>query len=343
MAAERLTLLNSQDFLVERLTKKGYIKLNVCRSKKLLPLIQIMMDELRPLLDEKDEEKTAISLCFSQVEACPLPALDILEKKAPTYFSFMQSLHCPRCKSLFPDLPELSSQCLRTVAGLKVPPIQHIGPEHLAPYDQGASHQTPKFRKFKVVKKQLEDGFMLFPPHLDYEPDQVDRILQDYKGHPTRHPRFIVMPLERPVSILVYGNDTHPKQNETAYLGDLERIEVGEVLICAWNLWHCTGPPIPLARHGMHGNLTYLDTRIHACFGFTRKDIDETNLQPPDGERIWNHVFECQIGCDTHEFESQYAMLLHQEQENRRKRRKQEPMLLRTPHKNGDQNLVDQD
>jgi hypothetical protein len=244
----------------------------------------------------------------------------------------MESLHEPGCKSIFPDLRELSSQCLRTVAGLKVPPIQHVFPEHLAPHDQGAIHETPKFRKFAEVKKQLNDGFVLFPPHLDYEPIQVDRIMNgdDYKGKPTRHPRFIVFPLERPVSILVYGNGIHPNQNKTGYLGKLERIEVGEMLVCSWNLWHCTGPPIPLARDGVHGNVTYLDTRIHACFGFTREDIDETNLQPPDGEPIWKTVFECRIATDTHQFEQQYDMLLHEEQESRRKRRKQEPMLLQT-------------
>ena len=109
LAAERLALLNPQDVFVERLIKDGFIKVNVCKSKKLLPLIQIMLDELTPLLDEKDNEKTAISLCYSQVEACPLPTPEVLQEKAPTYFSFMESLHEPGCKLLFPDLGELFS------------------------------------------------------------------------------------------------------------------------------------------------------------------------------------------------------------------------------------------
>jgi hypothetical protein len=211
-------------------------------GKTLRPLTKIMMDELSPLLDEKEEAKTAISLCYSQVEACPLPPSEIFKKKAPIYFSFMEGLHSPEFKSLFPDLPELSHQCLRTVAGLKVPSLPHT-----APYENGAIHRTPKRRKYKDVKKETGRGFTLFPPHLDYEPIQVERIVNgpDYKGKPTRHPLFIVMPLERPVSILVYGNGIHPNQDEKAYLGKLERIEVGQVLICVFNLWHCTGPPGP--------------------------------------------------------------------------------------------------
>jgi hypothetical protein len=337
-AGERLALLNSQETLTEKLTNDGYIKINVCRSQKMLPLIQIMMDELRPILDEKDEDRTGISLCFSQVEACPLPSPDVLKKKAPTYFSFMESLHEPGCKSLFPDLPELYSQCLKTVPGLKVPKIQHVLPDYLAPHDQGAIHETPKFRNFETVKELFKYGYVLLNPHLDYDPKQVKRIMngEDYKGKPTRHPRFIVMPLERPVSILVYGNKQHPNQNDNGYLGKLVRIEVGEMLICSWNLWHCTGPPIPLASVEVHGNLTYMDTRIHACFGFTREDIDETNLQPPDGERIWKRQFTCNIGCDTNQYESQYAMLLHEDRENRRKRKKSEPMLLRNHGNNDD-------
>jgi hypothetical protein len=344
LAAERLALLNPQDVFVERLIKDGFIKVNVCKSKKLLPLIQIMLDELTPLLDEKDNEKTAISLCYSQVEACPLPTPEVLQEKAPTYFSFMESLHCSGCRSLFPDLPELSSQCLRTVAGLKVPlisPSDHSA-THLSPYDHGAIHETRKFRKFMDVKKKLSEGFTLLPPHLDYDQTQVEMIMKEYIGEPTRQPRFIVMPLERPVSILVYGNGTDPHQDETAYLGMLQRIEVGEMLICAWNLWHCTGPPIQLSMHPLHGGLTYLDTRIHASFGFTSKDIDQANLQLPKREPFWKTVFECSIGCDTRQYAHQARMLIHMEQENKQKRRKkQEFMFLRgTPLKKDDQDLV---
>jgi hypothetical protein len=112
-------------------------------SKNLLPLAELMLDELSPLLEEKDGEKTAITLCYSQVEACPLPTQKVLEKKAPTYFSFMESLHEAGCKSLFPDLPDYHSQCLQTVAGLTVPKISQSVP-HLSPYDQGAIHATKK-------------------------------------------------------------------------------------------------------------------------------------------------------------------------------------------------------
>jgi hypothetical protein len=150
------------------------------------------------------------------------------------------------------------------------------------------------------------------------------------------------MPLERPVSLLVYGSGIQPNQDNEAYVGKLERIEVGEMLICAFNLWHCTGPPVPLAKHPLHGNLSYLDTRIHACFGFTREDIDETNLQPPDGEPIWKTVFACEMGCDLQEYSAQYPMLLHEEQENKRKRKKQEPMVLRKCQNKEDPDLLDQ-
>jgi hypothetical protein len=216
MAAERLAAMIPQDVLVKRLTEYGFIKLNVCNSKNLLPLIQLMLDELSPLLDEKDDEKTAITLCYSQVEACPLPTPKVLQKKAPTYFSFMESLHCSGCKSLFPDLPELSSQCLRTVAGLMVPSISQSfhGAAHLSPYDQGAIHETKRKRKCIHVKKELAQGFTLLPPHLDYDQTQVDMIKKEYKDKPTKQPRFIVMPLERPVSILVYGNGPEPDLNQ---------------------------------------------------------------------------------------------------------------------------------
>ena len=122
------------------------------------------------------------------------------------------------------------------------------GAAHLSPYDQGAIHETQRLRKFKHVKQELADGFTLLPPHLDYDQTQVDTIKMEYKDKPTNQPTFLVMPLERPVSILVYGNGSQPKLNETqtAYLGELQRIDVGEMLICAWNLWYCTGPPIPL-------------------------------------------------------------------------------------------------
>jgi hypothetical protein len=113
------------------------------------------------------------------------------------------------------------------------------------------------------------------------------------------------------------------------------------MLICAWNLWHCTGPPIPLARHQSHDKgLTYLDTRIHASFGFTREDIDQANLQLPKGEPFWKTVFECSIGCDTHQYASQAPMFIHMEQVNKRKRRRNEKdfMFLRTPK--DDQDLV---
>jgi hypothetical protein len=131
----------------------------------------------------------------------------------------------------------------------------------------------------------LAKGFTLLPPHLDYDPTQVAMIEKEYKDKPTKQPSFIVMSLERPVLILVYGNGPKPDHNntKTAYLGKLQRIDVGEMLICAWNLWHCTGPPMPLARNQLHINLTYLDTQIHASFGFTREDIDQTNLQLPKG------------------------------------------------------------
>jgi hypothetical protein len=349
MAAERLALQNPQDVLVERLTKYGFIKLNVCKSKNLLPLIQLMLDELSPILDEKDNEKTAITLCYSQVEVCPLPTPKVLQNKAPIYFSFMESLHCSGCKSLFPDLPELSSQCLRTVAGVMVPSISQSvhGAAHLSPYDQGAIHETQRLRKFIDVKQELENGFTLLPPHLDYDQTQVDTIKKEYKDKPTKQPTFIVMPLERPVSILVYGNGREPKLNETqtAYLGELQRIDVGEMLICAWNLWHCTGPPNPLARHQSHHGkgLTYLDTRIHASFGFTREDIDQANLQLPEREPFWKTVFKCSIGCDTRQYASQASMFIHMEQVNKRKRRRNEKdfMFLRTPKTpKDDQDLV---
>lgn len=337
LAAQRLAVSVTQEDLLTSLTKDGYKKVDVSTGKGLRPLTTIMMNELSPLLEEKEDAKTAITLCYSQVEACPLPPLEILKNKAPAYISFMEGLHGPG--SLFRDLPELSHQCLRTVAGLKLPLF-----EHDAPYENGAIHQTPKQRSFQQVKKATSLGFILFPPHLDYEPKQVERIVTgtDYKGKPTRHPLFIVMPLERPVSLLVYGNGIQPNQDNKAYLGKLETIQVGEMLICAFNLWHCTGPPVPLAKHPLHGYLSYQDTRIHACFGFTREDIDETNLQPPDGERIWKTVLECVMGCDLKEYSAQYAMLLREEQENKRKRKKQEPMVLRKCQNKEDPDLLDQ-
>jgi hypothetical protein len=93
-----------------------------------------------------------------------------------------------------------------------------------------------------------------------------------------------------------------------------------------------------------HGKgLTYLDTRIHASFGFTREDIDQANLQLPEKEPFWKTVFKCSIGCDTRQYASQASMFIHMEQVNKRKRRRNEKdfMFLRTPKTpKDDQDLV---
>lgn len=156
LAAERLAVSVSQEELVTSLTNDGYIKVDVSTGKCLHNLTTIMMNELSPLLDEKEEAKTAISLCYSQVEACPLPPLDILKKKAPVYISFMEGLHGPG--SLFRDLPELSHQCLRTVAGLKLPTCKQN-----AAYENGLILQTPKKDPSNKSRKKQVLGLCCSP------------------------------------------------------------------------------------------------------------------------------------------------------------------------------------
>ena len=73
LAAERLAVSVTQEDLLTSLTKDGYKKVDVSTGKGLHHLTTIMMNELSPLLDKKEDAKTAISLCYSQVEACPLP------------------------------------------------------------------------------------------------------------------------------------------------------------------------------------------------------------------------------------------------------------------------------
>jgi hypothetical protein len=73
LAAKRPAVSVTQEDLFTSLTKDGYKKVDVSTGKALHHLTTIMMDELFPLLDEKEDAKTAISLCYSQVEACPLP------------------------------------------------------------------------------------------------------------------------------------------------------------------------------------------------------------------------------------------------------------------------------
>jgi hypothetical protein len=48
------------------------------------------------------------------------------------------------------------------------------------------------------------------------------------------------------------------------------------------------------------------------------------------------------MGCDLQEYSAQYPMLLHEEQENKRKRKKQEPMVLRKCQNKEDPDLLDQ-
>jgi hypothetical protein len=83
MAAEKLALENPQDILVKSLTNYGFMKVNVCNSKNLLPLAELMLDELSPLLEEKDDEKMPSLCAIPKLRHVLYPPKMSLRKRPP--------------------------------------------------------------------------------------------------------------------------------------------------------------------------------------------------------------------------------------------------------------------
>ena len=136
------------------------------------------------------------------------------------------------------------------------------------------------------------NGLDLCPQDYDYH--QLKAIKARYGEDPSKQPCFIEIPLQRTLSLNVFGKGESPQENQerTHYLGKRTNVKVGQILVCSCFLWHATALPCPI--YGVVGTnvgeyVTYFDFRLHLYLGCEEVDVDDQNLTLPLLERGFTH------------------------------------------------------